>query len=308
MSADSCIPPSPFFSVIIPAYNCAGFLREALQSLRQQTCKDFEVLIADSHSTDGTASVAKEFPDLACTVFSIDIIGNIAASRNLAAAHAKAPWLAFLDADDFWLPEKLAMVKEAIAARPEAVLFCHAEHIFQDGQVFATQHYGPRGPELLPGLLFGGNAFSTAATVLRRDIFVRVGGFDENPSMVTAEDYDLWIRACPLGESVFLQDVLGCYRLHGGNSSARLKRHFDATEAVLRKHLLPYRPRHPWAVYRRMFRFTGRCALDMARNRHWFQAFQYAVRALGYAAAMTLSWRPEGRIYPHSPEECERLP
>ena len=292
----------PFFSVIIPAYNCVGFLREALQSLREQTCKDFEVIIADSRSTDGTATVASEFPDVPCSVYNIDIIGNIAASRNVAAAHATAPWLAFLDADDFWAPGKLARVRDAIGEHPQAIAFCHAENIFRDGQVIGTQSYGPRGSHLPSSLLFGGNAFSTAATVLRRDIFEQVGGFDENPSIITAEDYDLWVRTTPFGESVFLPDVLGCYRLHGGNSTAKLKRHLDATEAVLHKHLTAYQARHAWAVYRRMFRFTGRCALDMVQHKHWGQALEYAVRSLGYAARMAASWRPTLQACPHSPE------
>lgn len=293
---------APFFSVIIPAYNCADFLREALQSLREQTCKNFEVIIADSCSSDGTDKVAEDFPDLVHTVCTIPLIGNIAASRNLAAAHASAPWLAFLDADDFWTPGKLARVMDAIQAHPQAIAFCHAENIFRDGCVIGRQCYGPRGPHLPSSLLFGGNAYSTAATVLRRDIFEQVGGFDENPSIVTAEDYDLWIRISPLGESIFLPDVLGCYRLHGGNSTAKLRRHLDATEAVLRKHLTIYQDRHAWAVQRRMFRFTGRCSLDMAHHKHWGQALNYALRSMGYAARMTLLWRPEAQAYPHSPE------
>lgn len=292
----------PSFSVIIPSYNCAQFLREALQSLREQTCKDFDVHIADSHSTDGTDAVAQEFPDLRCHVHTIDLIGNIAASRNLAAAHAAAPWLAFLDADDFWMPEKLATIKAAIAAHPDAAAFCHAEHIFQDGKIIGTQYYAPRGEHLPSSLIFDGNAFSTAATVLRRDVFEKVGGFDESASMVTAEDYDLWMCVAPLGESIFLKDILGYYRLHGSNSTARLKRHLDATETVLRKHLAPYRAMHAWAVNRRMFRFAGRCALDMLHHKHWGTALQYALRAAGYGLCMTANWRPGVHPSPRSPE------
>ena len=291
----------PLFSVIIPAYNCAHFLREALQSLREQTCKDFEVHIADSHSTDGTDAVAQEFPDLRCTVHTIDRIGNIAASRNLAASHATAPWLAFLDADDLWMPEKLNVMKAAITAHPDAAMFCHAEHIFQDGKIINTQYYAPRGEHLPSSLIFSGNAFSTAATVIRRDLFEKVNGFDESLN-IAAEDYDLWICVAPLGESVFLKDVLGYYRLHGNNTTARLKRYLDATETVLLKHLAPYRARHAWAVDRRMFRFTGRCALDMLHHKHWGTAMQYALRAAGYALCMAVSWRPGVQAFPHSPE------
>lgn len=292
----------PFFSVIIPAYNCARFLREALQSLREQTFQNFEVIIADSHSTDGTDVVTSEFPDLRCTVHTIDLIGNIAASRNLAVSHATAPWLAFLDADDFWLPEKLAAVKAAIDLQPEAATFCHAEYIFQDGHIIGTQYYAPRGNHLPSSLIFGGNAFSTSATVLRRDIFEKVGGFDESKDMITAEDYDLWICASPLGESIFLNDILGYYRLHGSNSTARLKRHLDAIEAVLRKHLTPYYARHAWAVDRRMLRFTGRCALDLLHGKHWGIALLYGLRAVGYALCMVVLWRPRVQPFPRSPE------
>jgi glycosyltransferase involved in cell wall biosynthesis len=292
----------PFFSVIIPSYNCAQFLREALQSLNNQTFQDFDVHISDSHSTDGTDCVPQEFPNLRCTVHTNDRFGNIAASRNLAASHATAPWLAFLDADDFWTPDKLARIKESIVANPEAVIFCHAEHIFQDGKIISDQYYSPRGDHLPSSLIFGGNAFSTAATVLRRDIFEKVGGFDDREDLITAEDYNLWICVSPYGEAVFLKDILGYYRLHGSNSSAKLKRHLDATEAVLLKHLAPYRARHAWAVNRRMFRFTGRCAIDILRHKHWIPGAQYALKAAGYALCMAVSWRPGVQAFPHSPE------
>ena len=292
----------PLFSVIIPAYNCAFFLREALQSLQKQLCRDFEVIITDSCSTDGTDTIAGDFPELPCTVCRITRIGNIGASRNLAVSHAKGRWLAFLDADDFWCPEKLAVIKSSLSTYPDAIAFCHSEYIIKNNNILNIQHYVSRGNPLHKSLIFIGNSFSTAATVLRRDIFERVGGFDEDQTMVTAEDYDLWIRASRFGKCIFLPDVLGYYRLHGSNSTNKLKQHLDAIEAVLRKHLIGYAASHRWSIYRRMFRFTVRCAVEMSRHRDWGNALRYGLRAATYGLGMLMSWRPGVAVCPHDTE------
>ena len=94
-------------SIVTPTFNCAPLLRRAIDSVLQQTHQDWELLVVDNHSTDGTEELVRGYRDTRIRYFKIQNNGVIAASRNLAISQAKGEWLAFLDADDWWMPQKL---------------------------------------------------------------------------------------------------------------------------------------------------------------------------------------------------------
>ena len=112
---------SPFFSVIIPTYNCADFLKRALSSVFIQTYQNFEVIVVDNSSTDNTEDVLNSFDDKKLTVKKVNNNGIIAHSRNKGIENAKGKWVAFLDSDDIWKPEKLEKVSHAIVNNPEVI-------------------------------------------------------------------------------------------------------------------------------------------------------------------------------------------
>jgi glycosyltransferase involved in cell wall biosynthesis len=222
-------------SVIIPTYNQADFLKETLEALIAQTCRNWESVVVNNNSTDHTLDVIKGLNDDRIKVISFENKGVIAASRNLGARLAQADVLAFLDSDDIWEPRKL---ETSLAVLDNHDVVCHSEmFISKDGQHLYVKNYGPSSRANYRNLLFTGNCLSTSAVVMTRSAFFHVNGFSTYKEFITAEDYDLWLRLADEGfRFVFLDTVLGSYRVHERSSSNSLERHNRAVHAVINNH------------------------------------------------------------------------
>jgi glycosyltransferase involved in cell wall biosynthesis len=178
-------------SVIIPTHNRAAWLAEAVGSVLAQTYQDFELLVVDDGSTDGTAEV------LAGLAGQITCLRHphrrgVSAARNTGIAAARGEWLAFLDSDDLWLPEKLARQLDFIRTHP-GLRLCQTEEIWVRRGVRVNP---PRSCRKVGGRIFLPSLerclVSPSAVVLHRSLIDEHGGFDE--SLPAAEDYDLWLR------------------------------------------------------------------------------------------------------------------
>jgi len=214
----------PIVSIVIPTYNHAEFLQNALNSVLQQTFTDWEVIIVNNYSDDNTEKVVMSFNEERFQLENFRNNGIIAASRNHAIKLAKGEYVAFLDSDDEWFPNKLEECFKLIEnSSAEAV--CHAERWVGENGYKRDMQYGPASRATYQSLLYDGNAISTSAVVVKRSVLEKVGSFSESPDMVTAEDYDLWIRIVKSGTNFeFIKTVLGVYRIHAaGNSQAVLK-------------------------------------------------------------------------------------
>lgn len=222
-------------SVVIPTYNHAHFLGRALQSVTSQSYSRWEALVIDNHSHDNTDEVVASFGDTRIRIFKIHNNGVIAASRNLGIREAKGSLIAFLDSDDLWYPAKLERCVKRLDDGCDLV--CHGEHWLGDGRdrkVF----YGPERRATYAALLFDGNCMSTSAIVVRREHLKAVDGFREDTDIVTAEDYDLWLRLARRRVRIgFLPEILGEFRIHSGNESRAVLRNMEATMRVVRWHL-----------------------------------------------------------------------
>jgi len=179
----------PKVSVIIPTYNRRDFVREAIASVLAQTYRDFELLVVDDGSNDNTSAAVQEF-DGVRYVFQAN--RGVSAARNRGVALSDGEFLAFLDSDDLWQPRKLAYQVAFFAAHADARI-CQTEEIWLRNGVRVNPHNKHRK--------VGGDIFarslelclvSPSAVMLRRELFERVGGFDE--SLPACEDYDLWLR------------------------------------------------------------------------------------------------------------------
>ena len=178
-------------SVIIPTHNRAPWVTEAVASVLAQTYRDFELFVVDDGSTDGTLSALASFGgDI--KVFPQEVRRGVSAARNRGAAAATGDWLAFLDSDDLWLPDKLARQVEYLKGHPDLV-------ICQTGETWIRNGVRVNPPETCRKV--GGDIFlpslkrclvSPSAVMLHRRLFEDLGGFDE--SLPAAEDYDLWLR------------------------------------------------------------------------------------------------------------------
>ena len=211
----------PYFSIIMPTYNQADFIGAAVKSVLDQTFQDWELIIVNNFSTDETNEVITNFKDNRIKVINFRNNGIIAASRNKAALIASGSYLAFLDSDDIWCKEKLTQVYNAID--PNIDIIYHSEFwTYQEKDLVIKKASKQKVSRTFESLLFFGNHISTSAVVLNAKVFKAVGGFSEDSSLITAEDYDLWLRLADHGfKFQYLDKYLSSYRVHSGGSSKR---------------------------------------------------------------------------------------
>ncbi len=178
-------------SVVIPTYNRLAFVRQAVASARAQRTARFEIIVVDDGSADGTAAALQPEFGAGIRILRTDNRG-VAAARNLGVAASSGEFVAFLDSDDLWLPDKLLMQVAFFAAHPDAEICQTAETWIRNGVRVnpCAHHRKPSGDIFAPSLRLC--LVSPSAVMLRRSLFERVGGFDE--SLPACEDYDLWLR------------------------------------------------------------------------------------------------------------------
>ncbi|MFW6115018.1 MAG: glycosyltransferase family 2 protein [Thermodesulfobacteriota bacterium] len=184
----------PLVSVIIPTYNRSEKLIRALSSVLTQTFHDYEVIVVDDGSTDDTPNVIGPYLPRVHYVRK-PLNTGVSAARNRGIQCASAPWVAFLDSDDYWLEDKLSAQVEYIKRNPDTVA-CQTEEIW----IRNGRRINPRKQHRKPsGDIFGQSLrlclVSPSSVMLKRSLLNQTGLFDEN--LPAAEDYDLWLRiAC----------------------------------------------------------------------------------------------------------------
>ncbi len=247
----------PRVSVIIPTYNRATLLKEAVASALAQTYRDFEVLVVDDGSTDGTLGALAPFLGQV-KLLRLSRRRGVSAARNLGISAARGRWLAFLDSDDLWLKEKLARQMAFLEDNPDCLI----------GQTEETWiRHGVRVNPPLTHLKAGGQIFirslercmiSPSAVILHRSLLEENGAFDEN--LPAAEDYDLWLRLTWRYEVGLVKEPLVIKR---GGHADQLSRHrgldryrIRALQKLLQEPALP-------ATYRQAARrtLTAKCAI-----------------------------------------------
>lgn len=222
--------------IVIPTYNHARFLGEALRSVIGQTMGSWRAIIVNNFSSDDTHDVVASFDDPRISIVDFANHGIIAASRNHGLSLATAPYVAFLDSDDSWYPDKLVRCVAALDAGADIV--CHGERWTSTDGTHRDVAYGPEHNAQYGRLLYRHNCVSTSAVVARRDLLADVHGFDERPEFVTAEDYDLWLRLARQGARyVFIPEILGEFRRHEASASSAVERNAAAELAVVNSHI-----------------------------------------------------------------------
>lgn len=222
-------------SVVIPTFNQADYLSEALTCVRRQTYTNWEAIVVNNNSTDHTISAVESLKDPRIRLVNFANHGIIARSRNLGIKESRGEFIAFLDSDDLWEEEKLTRCVDAL--RRGTDLVCHAERWFGGGSPDRIVKYGPSTRATYEALLTKGNCISTSAVVARHDVINALKGFRDKPEFVTTEDYDLWLRIAQHGYRIdFVDEVLGSFRRHSLSASSSTLRHLDAELAVLADH------------------------------------------------------------------------
>jgi glycosyltransferase involved in cell wall biosynthesis len=226
----------PAVTVVIPTYNHADFLKKCLQSVLDQTFGDWEAVIVNNFSEDNTIEIVNSYQDPRIHLVNFKNNGIIAASRNEGIRRSKADLVAFLDSDDAWYPSKLSRCMEELAVDRDLV--CHSMRFVKNGKHLKDVKCGPSRRASYNSLLYNGNCLITSAVLIRKESINRVGGFREDPEIVTSEDYDLWLNMARDGARFhFINEVLGEYLVHEGNASKTALRHMNAVLAVVEKHV-----------------------------------------------------------------------
>ena len=241
----------PAITVVIPTYNHAPLLRLALQSLREQTFREWEAVIVNNFSQDNTVEVVASFDDPRMHLINFRNHGIIGASRNEGGRQAQADILAFLDSDDSWCSRKLERVMSIFRSQSGVDLVCHDLLMIGGWKKERRLRCGPAKD--YKSLLFGRNFLFTSAVSLRRSRFLELGGFSEDPGFVGGEDLDLWLRLLKAGCRLeYVHEVLGTYCVHGQNFSGKVEKFLKNSLTVLDRHFQEWQPKSP--VYHYLMR------------------------------------------------------
>lgn len=297
---------APIVTVVIPAYNRAAQIRPAIDSVLRQTWTDFELIVVDDGSIDGTRDVVRGMADPRLRLIETPQNMGASAARNLGIAEARGPWVAFQDSDDEWLPLKLERQMARLLAPGAAFVagYCgmmilgELDGAAGPGRLSARYFPAPEQTELEGDLLeplLRTSLISTQTLVARTDRLREIGGFD--PDLRALIDWDCVLRLAPLGPIAFVDEPLVLQRFSMNSITRDRARKLASQIRVAEKHadLLASRP----AVHaRQLYIIAGgqrqagdlasaratlarARALDPGNPRYW--AMSVGVAALAFA-------------------------
>jgi glycosyltransferase involved in cell wall biosynthesis len=214
----------PKVSVIIPTYNYAHFLADAIRSVLEQTFRDFELIIVDDGSIDDTAAVAQGYFSDTRVRYIYQENRGLSAARNTGIREARGEYIALLDADDVWLPLKLEKQIQLFEDAEDIVLvYCMVEHIDENSDKLSHFSWPHKiGATYKDLMYFPWVVGSGSSVLIRKSVFESTGLFDE--SLAAAEDSNMWIRILRYHKSAYVDDILVKIRKHLKSMSTDLKR------------------------------------------------------------------------------------
>lgn len=290
---------NPKFSVIVPVFNAAATINDTVASVRAQTFPDYEIIAVDDGSTDDSLSIllaiAAEEPRL--RVVSVTN-GGVSAARNLGSELAKGELLAFLDADDLWMPEKLQCHWAAHQVDADlAVSFAQIRFLWADSKARRTTYSTvPRGPLSGASLLAENAACTTSNIVVRREVFAASTRF--RPDMRFAEDQEWLISAARMGHKLIGIDLhLVDYRMSEDGLSANLDAMFDGWRMVQDLHGDLRGPSQKSAAEALYCRYLARRALRTGAAVSEVRRFAWQGLAIDRAAFLADRFRGFGTLF-----------
>lgn len=230
----------PRVSVIVPTYNRADELRRCLDSLVSQTIEDFEVVVCDDGSTDNTSKVVNDYTSLLDITYSFaENFGGPARPRNRGIRLARAAYIAFLDSDDWWTPNKLARSLGCLEAGADVVFhdLWNVLHLDQNIRRRRIASHQPQVP-VFENLLCSASSIPNSSIVVRLSSLQSIGEICEDKELIAVEDFDMLLRLSKVTEKfVKIPECLGYYWNGGANISGASSEQIRRTEAVYRRHV-----------------------------------------------------------------------
>jgi glycosyltransferase involved in cell wall biosynthesis len=251
-------------SIVLPTFNRLEILRGTIASVFAQSSPDFELVIADDGSDEETRAFLSQLECARVRVLQLEHSGSPATTRNAALAAASGEFVAFLDSDDSWLPEKLALQVAALDARPEcAWSYTAFTRVDARGELLAderTRRWRPCEGRIFEEVLRGEASIRTPCVMARRSALAACGGFDAR--IAACEDYDLWLRLALHSPVVLIDRPLTRVRTGQSGYSARWP-HAVLYQLACVEKLLPAAPAEYQPALRRQ---RARFAMQLARE------------------------------------------
>jgi len=245
----------PKVSIIIPTYNSAAFLPETLNSIFEQTFKDYEVIIVDDGSTDNTKKILQPYYEKVIYLYQHNS-GSPARPRNLGISKARGDYIALFDSDDIMMPHKIERSVDFLDSQPDlAMVFTNFSKFSADSDQYPGAHLDLyknfrnlqkvnlgegrcviKGQDAFEALFFD-NYVGTSGVMVQRKVFPAVGLFDEEVSYGGLEDRDMWLRIAHLYDLGYLNILGHKYRVRHGSVSKRTLDSNLARAKVIKKHM-----------------------------------------------------------------------
>lgn len=215
---------TPGVSIILPTWNRLPLLRKAIASVLAQTHRDFELVVVDDGSTDGTHDCVETIADSRVRLIRLDHRGDLTSARSAGLRHARGEWVAFLDSDDLWLPEKLALQLHRLATHPGCRWSYTGYSIIDaDEKPLPGRSkllHRPVSGHILESMLRFDVAASIVTILVQRSLIEEIGGFDD--SIPIRSDFDFMLRLAARSEVCALPENLALVREHAGRTTAQL--------------------------------------------------------------------------------------
>ncbi|HEV8430614.1 MAG TPA: glycosyltransferase [Pyrinomonadaceae bacterium] len=233
----------PLVSVIMPAYNTETYIGDSIQSVRNQTYRNWELLVVDDGSTDKTAEIIRSFAAQDSRVkYVFQQNGRQAKARNTGIEKSSGTLLAFLDSDDLWLPEKLERQLQVMDEMNVDVVYSDGHIIYEPGSIPGATSFRivpgtVAGREMLDKLLLH-NHVPVQSVLVRLDCFRKAGPFDESPAFHGCEDYEMWLKLAATGAKFHgMSEKLIKYRRHPTATTHKNSKMFKPALRVVSRHL-----------------------------------------------------------------------
>lgn len=205
---------APAVSVVVPTFNRVGMLRQSLAAILAQTWRDFEIVVVDNMSEDGTQDYVRSLAPAPVRYLRNPNNGVIAVNRNLGVRAARGRYVAFCDDDDLWRADKLARQMALMQARPEVALCYTAAEYFIDGG--RSWQRGVRNAVREDHFrhLLSRNFISNSSVLIRKDVLDELGPLNVDPDVKGCEDYEYWLRVSYRHPIACIAEPLLRYRIH----------------------------------------------------------------------------------------------
>jgi glycosyltransferase involved in cell wall biosynthesis len=291
-------PTDCSITVVIPTYNRGLELARALDSLVAQTDADFDVIVCDDGSTEDIAAVTRAYTDrLRLQLLRIENSGGPARPRNVAVAAAQTCWVSFLDSDDWWIPQRMARVKTSLTMGADIVYHQLAVHRVEASTDGKHPHGSLLGDPLrladpLMHMIRFGNPLPTSATIVRRELMMEIGGFDESSDLV--EDFDAWLRLASRGALMkLIPESLGWYAVGSDQISTFNLRQYEQQSNLFMRQLKLLPPAYRACAQSNFSYLLGSYALDLELPgaREHFQHVAFTQEPWRWFKARIKLWR-----------------